>query len=111
MDFEARLRARLSRIGHRTGGDLEVPECRRYQRWRRFFLIFIIFTFGIGLPLLLAEFMIGRNTGKEAVSAYRELAPGSKWHGVGYLGMATCSVLLSFTAWSAGGLCSISSRP
>ncbi|TDL57273.1 sodium-dependent transporter [Paenibacillus dendritiformis] len=61
-----------------------------------FFLVFIIFTFGIGLPLLLAEFMIGRNTGKEAVSAYRELAPGSRWHGVGYLGMATCSLLLSF---------------
>lgn len=61
-----------------------------------FFLVFILFTFGIGLPLLLAEFLIGRGTGKEAVSAYQDLAPNSRWHWVGYLGMATCSLLLSF---------------
>lgn len=61
-----------------------------------FFLVFILFTFGIGLPLLLAEFLIGRGTGKEAVSAYRNLAPNSLWHWIGYLGMATCSLLLSF---------------
>ncbi|UHA72568.1 sodium-dependent transporter [Paenibacillus sp. 481] len=61
-----------------------------------FFLVFALFTLGIGLPLLLAEFLIGRSTGKEAVSAYRHLAPGSRWHWIGYLGMATCSLLLSF---------------
>lgn len=61
-----------------------------------FFVVFLLFTFGIGLPLLLAEYMIGRNTGKEAVSAYKELAPRSRWHWIGYLGMITCSVLLSF---------------
>jgi len=39
-----------------------------------FFLIFIGFTLLIGLPLLLAEFVIGRSTQKEAVDAYREVA-------------------------------------
>lgn len=61
-----------------------------------FFLIFILFTLLIGMPLLLAEFFIGRSTGKEAISAYKDLAPKSKWHYVGYLGMATCFLLLSF---------------
>ena len=61
-----------------------------------FFLLFILFTMLIGLPLLMAEFIIGRSTGKEAVSAYRELAPRSKWHWVGYLGMGTCFLLLSY---------------
>lgn len=61
-----------------------------------FLLIFIVFTFGIGFPLLLAEFLIGHSTGKEAISAYRELAPKSRWHWIGYLGMATCSLILSF---------------
>ncbi|MCG7406001.1 sodium-dependent transporter [Paenibacillus sp. ACRRX] len=61
-----------------------------------FFLVFLLFTLGIGLPLLLAEFVIGRSTGKEAVSAYKDLAPKSRWHWIGYLGMATCSILLSF---------------
>ena len=37
-----------------------------------FFLIFIGFTLLIGLPLLLAEFVIGRSTQKEAVDAYRD---------------------------------------
>ncbi|GAC43969.1 sodium-dependent transporter [Paenibacillus popilliae] len=61
-----------------------------------FFIIFLLFTLGIGLPLLLAEFAIGRSTGRGAVSAYRELAPRSKWHWIGYLGMGTCFLLLSY---------------
>lgn len=61
-----------------------------------FFLLFILFTLLIGMPLLIAEFVIGRSTGKEAISAYRKLAPGTKWHWVGYLGMGTCFLLLSY---------------
>ncbi|WP_096202650.1 sodium-dependent transporter [Bacillus sp. FJAT-45350] len=61
-----------------------------------FFLIFILFTVLVGLPLLLAEFIIGRSTQKEAVSAYKTIAPGSMWHLVGRLGVVTCFILLSF---------------
>lgn len=61
-----------------------------------FFLLFILFTLLIGLPLLLAEFYIGRSTGKEAVSAYKQLAPRGKWHWIGYMGMGTCFLLLSY---------------
>lgn len=61
-----------------------------------FFLIFLLFTLGIGLPLLLAEFAIGRSTGRGAVSAYQDIAPRSKWHWIGYLGIGTCFLLLSY---------------
>lgn len=61
-----------------------------------FFLIFLLFTIFIGLPLLLAEFLIGRSTGKDAVSAYRTIAPRSYWHLIGYLGTATSFILFSF---------------
>lgn len=61
-----------------------------------FFLLFILFTLLVGLPLLMAEFFIGRSTGKEAVSAYRALAPGTKWPWIGYMGMGTCFLLLSY---------------
>ncbi|WP_258729327.1 sodium-dependent transporter [Bacillus atrophaeus] len=61
-----------------------------------FLLIFILFTILIGLPLLLAEFIIGRKTQKDAVESYKALAPGSKWHWIGYLGITTCFILLSF---------------
>ena len=61
-----------------------------------FILLFVAFSLLIGFPLLLAEFVIGRSTGKEAISAYKQIAPGTKWHWIGYLGVVTCFILLSF---------------
>lgn len=61
-----------------------------------FFLLFIIFTVAIGLPLLMAEFVIGRSSGKEAVSAYTSIAPNSYWSWVGKIGIISCFILLSF---------------
>ncbi|MEN8700823.1 sodium-dependent transporter [Bacillus infantis] len=61
-----------------------------------FFLVFILFTLFIGLPILLAEFVIGRSTQKEAVAAYKTIAPGSLWPWVGRMGVAACFLLLSF---------------
>lgn len=61
-----------------------------------FFLLFIIFTLFIGMPILLAEFIIGRGSQKDAIRSYQVFAPGSNWHFVGILGMVTCFILLSF---------------
>ncbi|MCM3595860.1 sodium-dependent transporter [Metabacillus idriensis] len=61
-----------------------------------FFFIFLLFTLLLGLPLLLAEFAIGRSTQKDAIESYREIAPGTKWFSIGYLGIITCFILLSF---------------
>lgn len=61
-----------------------------------FFLIFVGFTLLIGLPLLISEFIIGRGAGKEAISAYKKLAPDSLWVWVGRLGVVGCFLLLSF---------------
>lgn len=61
-----------------------------------FFLVFVIFTLFIGLPLLIGEFVIGRSTQKNAVDSYKEIAPGSSWHLLGRLGMVTAFLLLSF---------------
>ncbi|MDN9010677.1 sodium-dependent transporter [Brevibacillus laterosporus] len=61
-----------------------------------FFLIFILFTVLIGLPLLIAEFMIGRSTQKQAIQAFENIAPNTGWHWIGRLGVGTCFILLSF---------------
>lgn len=61
-----------------------------------FLLIFILFTLIIGLPILLAEFVIGRGSQQEAVSAYTFFAPGTNWHAIGRMGIITCFILLSF---------------
>jgi len=61
-----------------------------------FFLIFLAFTLLVGLPLLLAEFVIGRSTQKDAIESYRQIAPNTFWHWVGILGIITSFILLSF---------------
>ncbi|TYR81638.1 sodium-dependent transporter [Priestia megaterium] len=61
-----------------------------------FFLLFLLFTVLIGLPLLLAEFVIGRSTQKDAISAYKQIAPKSRWVWIGRLGVITSFIILSF---------------
>lgn len=61
-----------------------------------FFLIFVIFTLLIGLPMLISEYIIGRGAGKEAISAYKKLAPDSFWVWVGRIGVLGCFLLLTF---------------
>lgn len=61
-----------------------------------FFLLFIGFTILIGLPLLIAEFVIGRGAQKEAISAYKKLAPKSGWSIIGRWGVLGSFLLMSF---------------
>jgi neurotransmitter:Na+ symporter, NSS family len=62
-----------------------------------FFLVFILLTLLIGLPMLLAEYIIGRSTQKEAVTAYKILAPNAPaWSWIGKMGIIGCFLLLSF---------------
>ncbi|MEC5424192.1 sodium-dependent transporter [Virgibacillus sp. C22-A2] len=61
-----------------------------------FFLLFIAFTILIGLPILIAEFIIGRGAQKEAISAYKTLAPKSGWSIIGIWGAIGSFLLLSF---------------
>ncbi|EUJ32332.1 sodium-dependent transporter [Listeria cornellensis] len=61
-----------------------------------FFLIFAIFTLFIGLPVLLGEFVIGRNTQSGTIAAYRKLAPNTKWDWTGRIGVLTCFLILAF---------------
>ncbi|MFD2045255.1 sodium-dependent transporter [Ornithinibacillus salinisoli] len=61
-----------------------------------FFFLFILFTLLIGLPILIAEFIIGRGAQREAVSAYKFLAPKSGWSIIGKWGVVGCFLLMSF---------------
>jgi neurotransmitter:Na+ symporter, NSS family len=62
-----------------------------------FFLVFVLLTLLIGLPMLLSEYIIGRSTQKEAITAYKILTPGSKaWPWIGKIGVIGCFLLLSF---------------
>ncbi|BCB05428.1 sodium-dependent transporter [Bacillus sp. KH172YL63] len=71
-----------------------------------FFLLFILFTVLIGAPILLAEFVIGRRAGADAVTSYKKLAPGTYWHWIGYLGTVVSFIILSFYSVVGGWILS-----
>jgi len=67
-----------------------------------FILIYIICILLLGLPLMLSEFVIGRNTQSNATGAYHKLAPGTHWKWVGRLGVFAGFIVLSYYAVVAG---------
>lgn len=75
-----------------------------------FLLLFLLLTILIGAPMLIAEFIIGRKTQKDAITAYRVIAPGTNWHWIGYLGVVACFILLSFYSVVGGWILSYLTR-
>ncbi len=56
----------------------------------------------IGIPLMLSEFIIGRNAQRNAYGSFKNIAPGSPWRFVGLMGVVTAFVILSFYSTVAG---------
>lgn len=61
-----------------------------------FILLFILCTLLIGLPILMSEFLIGRRSQADAVSAFKKEAPGKPWFLAGWLGVIVSALILSF---------------
>ncbi len=61
-----------------------------------FVVAYIVSVFIIGVPILIAEFIIGRSAQKSPVGAFRELRDSRCWPLVGWLGLATGFVILSY---------------
>ncbi|GKV55799.1 transporter [Sporosarcina sp. NCCP-2222] len=71
-----------------------------------FLLLFILCTVAIGLPILLAEFIIGRRGQHDAVTSLKILAPGRKWYWIGWMGVISSFILLSFYSVVGGWILS-----
>jgi NSS family neurotransmitter:Na+ symporter len=67
-----------------------------------FLLIYVAFVVLLGIPVMMSEFIIGRNAQRNAVGSFRKLAPGKPWFLVGMLGVAAAFVILAFYAVVAG---------
>lgn len=67
-----------------------------------FVLCYILFAFIIGVPVLIAEFAMGRGTRSDVLGAYRKLAPGQPWYWTGYMGIFASVLILGFYAVVAG---------
>src|SRR4051812_37108333 len=71
-----------------------------------FLLLFILSTIVIGLPILLAEFVIGRKGQRDAIRSLKRLAPGKPWHIIGWLGVTVSLIILSFYSVVGGWILS-----
>ena len=67
-----------------------------------FILVYIGCVLAVGIPLLLAEFLIGRRTQSNPVGAFRTLRPGAPWVFTGWLGVVSAFVILSYYAVVGG---------
>lgn len=69
-----------------------------------FILVYLLIVFLIGLPVLMSEFALGRNTQRNVFGAFKILAPKTKWYIIGVLGIITSFIILSFynvvAAWT-----------
>ena len=67
-----------------------------------FVLVYLAAVMAIGIPLLLAEVLIGRSTKRNPVGAFRLLRAGSLWPLLGWLGVGAGVVILSYYGVVAG---------
>ncbi|MCH8474078.1 MAG: sodium-dependent transporter [Opitutales bacterium] len=67
-----------------------------------FLLLYVICILAIGLPVMLAEMVIGRAGQKNPVGAMKRLKPGTPWYLFGLLSVVTGVVITSFYSVVAG---------
>ena len=72
-----------------------------------FILLYLICVILVGIPVVIAEILIGRTAQKNPVGSFRELSRGNPfWMGVGALGVLTGFLILSYynviAGWSLG---------
>ena len=61
-----------------------------------FTIVYLICILIVGLPIVIAEFVLGRKTQLSPVGAFEKISPKSNWKWVGMLGVASAFVILSF---------------
>lgn len=67
-----------------------------------FLLVDLFFIFVIGIPVICAEFIIGRHTSSNVRGAFRLLGHARSWGWLGWLGLVAAIMILSFYSVVAG---------
>lgn len=67
-----------------------------------FILIYLGCVLILGLPIMIAEFLIGRHSRANTAGAYQKLAPGTPWRWVGRMGVLAAFLILSYYSVVAG---------
>ena len=67
-----------------------------------FILIYVACVLLLGIPCMLSEFIVGRHGQANAVGAFRKLAGGRPWVIIGYVGVLTGFLIVSYYAVVSG---------
>ncbi len=67
-----------------------------------FLLLYVAFVILLGIPVMCAEFALGRAGGSNAAGTFRKLGSPRGWPGVGFLGIFTSFLILGFYTVVAG---------
>lgn len=68
-----------------------------------FVLVYLVAILFCGLPILMAEFIIGRHSQKDVVGSFQELTPKSTfWKSIGWLNLSVAFIILSYYGVVAG---------
>ena len=61
-----------------------------------FIIIYLAIVLVLALPIMYAEFVVGRRAQSNVFGAFKKLAPGSKWGIIGILAIVCCILIVSF---------------
>ena len=102
--FNSRLGIILATAGSAVGlGNVwRFPFMTGQNGGAAFILIYLGCVFLLGIPGMVAEFIIGRQSGTNAARAYHTLAGRTPWAVTGFLGVVTSMIILGFYAVVAG---------
>lgn len=69
-----------------------------------FLLVYLIATMLVGLPVMIAETMLGRTARANAITCFDRLAPKGQWwwKGIGWMGFAAALLIMAFYSAVAG---------
>ncbi len=67
-----------------------------------FLIIYLLCVIVLGIPLIVAEFIIGRSSSSNVGGAFKKLAPGTHWNVIGYMSVLASFLILGFYAVTAG---------
>ncbi len=96
--FATRLGAVAAAVGSAVGlGNIwRFPYETGQNGGAAFLLIYLCAVALLGVPLLVAEFTIGRSAHSNVARAFKKLAPGTPWYWVGVMGMLVSVIILGF---------------
>ena len=103
-NFGSRLGIILATAGSAVGlGNVwRFPYMTGQNGGAAFILIYLACVLLLGIPGMIAEFIVGRHGSSNAASAYGKLSGSRRWRIVGYLGIITSTIILGFYAVVAG---------